>query len=326
MNSLDLISVIMPAYNAEKYIGKSILSVLNQTYQNIELIIVDDGSNDRTDEICKQYVNQHSAVHYYQQENSGPAKARENGIKRAKGNLVFFLDSDDYLDRFCLERLYTIMYEKLVDIVQCSYLIVDDENKILKHEKYKDEHVVSNLKCSEFFSSKKNTNNYMVGRLYKKELFDKISFSDYYYSEDYYVLSQLYYYANSVFITSEELYFYVQTANSLCRSNFSPKRLDTLKAGELVYLFYKKNINEEKICGQAASYICSNASRLYILAAMSGYKKKYGIIIKNYFNKYYKLSKNNYYISVQRRIMQCLFSFSPSLCAWIVCLLKIEIR
>lgn len=89
------VSIIMPAYNAENYIGKSVKSVLDQTFKNWELIIIDDGSSDRTAEICKKYVSLDNRIIYVFQENSKQATARNNGLKIAKGDIIAFLDSDD---------------------------------------------------------------------------------------------------------------------------------------------------------------------------------------------------------------------------------------
>lgn len=105
----DLISVIMPAYNVEKYIAKSIESVLSQTYENLELIIINDGSSDGTENIILHYKKMDSRIQYIKQENQGVSVARNNGIDIANGIYISFLDADDLWDNKALEKLYALM-------------------------------------------------------------------------------------------------------------------------------------------------------------------------------------------------------------------------
>ena len=97
-----LISIIIPVYNSENYLKKCIDSVLSQTYKDIEVIIVNDGSKDNSDKICKNYADQDSRIKYYSQKNSGVSVTRNNGIKYSSGAYIAFLDSDDYIEsNFC---------------------------------------------------------------------------------------------------------------------------------------------------------------------------------------------------------------------------------
>jgi teichuronic acid biosynthesis glycosyltransferase TuaG len=118
-----LISIIMPAYNAERYIAESIRSVLAQTYQNWELIIVDDGSTDRTAEIAQSFVLADSRVKYIFQQNTKVAAARNRGIGKAAGDLIAFLDSDDLWMPEKLERQEAAMRDGNMDVVFCSGFI-----------------------------------------------------------------------------------------------------------------------------------------------------------------------------------------------------------
>ena len=96
LNEIDLISVIIPVYNVEKTLKRCVDSVLEQSYVNIEIILVDDGSTDRSTEICERYAENFSNIRVLHQENSGPSEARNNGVKIAKGEYIIFLDSDDW--------------------------------------------------------------------------------------------------------------------------------------------------------------------------------------------------------------------------------------
>lgn len=100
-----MISIITPIYNAERYLERCLNSLLNQTYKNIELVLIDDGSKDGSGTICKRYIEKDSRVRYVYQENQGAGAARRRGVKEAKGEFIFFIDSDDYLENDALESL-----------------------------------------------------------------------------------------------------------------------------------------------------------------------------------------------------------------------------
>lgn len=117
MNSSLKVSVLMPAYNSEKYIGESIESVLNQTYQNIELIIVNDGSNDNTEAVVKKYQAKDSRIKYQWQMNGRQGKARNTALKLATGDLIALLDSDDLWDKDKTERQLRTMTEQRTDFI-----------------------------------------------------------------------------------------------------------------------------------------------------------------------------------------------------------------
>lgn len=124
----SLISIIVPVYNAERYLAKCIKSALQQTYKNIELILLNDGSKDQSGAICQHYADIDSRVVYIKKENSGVSDTRNTGLALAKGEYIFFLDSDDYLDCKSLEMLYKSSRDgKLAMIGYC--LDLTDENR-----------------------------------------------------------------------------------------------------------------------------------------------------------------------------------------------------
>lgn len=129
----DLVSVITPCYNGEKYIGETIESVISQTYKNWEMIIIDDGSKDNSESVIKKYAEKDPRIKYFKQENGGSAAARNNGIRRADGQYIALLDADDiWLPEF-LKKQISFMKRKKVICVACSYDHIDDSSKpILK--------------------------------------------------------------------------------------------------------------------------------------------------------------------------------------------------
>lgn len=117
MNNQPLISVIIPVYNVEEYLRECVESVINQTYENLEIILVDDGSTDSSGKICEEYLDKDSRVTVIHQKNSGPSKTRNTGINNANGKYIYFLDSDDYIELNAVERLVTTAESNSADLV-----------------------------------------------------------------------------------------------------------------------------------------------------------------------------------------------------------------
>ena len=113
----DCISVIVPIYNVEEYLGRCIESIINQTYQNIEIILVDDGSTDNSLSICKEYAIKDRRINIIHKENAGVSSARNIGLKKSKGEFVTFVDSDDYVKLTCFEKMIRGIKNNDVDMV-----------------------------------------------------------------------------------------------------------------------------------------------------------------------------------------------------------------
>lgn len=129
----DLVSIITPCYNGETYLSQTIDSVLSQTYENWEMIIIDDGSKDRSEEIVRCYMEKDSRIRFLQQPNAGSAAARNNGIRNAKGRYIALLDADDLWEPEFLDEQIAFMNEKNAVCVCCSYRCIDkNSNEILR--------------------------------------------------------------------------------------------------------------------------------------------------------------------------------------------------
>lgn len=117
----DLISIIVPVYNSEKYLEQCIESIINQTYKKLEVILVDDGSTDNSKKICDEYAQKDSRILAIHKENQGVSSARNVGIEKANGKYIYFADSDDYLDCSLITEMYSNFQENDVDVVVCEY-------------------------------------------------------------------------------------------------------------------------------------------------------------------------------------------------------------
>lgn len=128
---MDTISIIIPAYNAEKFIGETLDSVLSQTYQNFELIIIDDGSNDNTFSILEDYREKFKQINVYQQKNQGQSATRNKALDYVNGDYIMFLDADDILVSDCLEKLLDLIKKENADIAICGYeKFYDETNEV----------------------------------------------------------------------------------------------------------------------------------------------------------------------------------------------------
>ena len=135
---MDLISVVVPIYNSEKFLETCILSILKQTYKNIELILIDDGSIDGSSLICKKYLKKDLRVKYIKNTNSGVSVARNTGIENSKGKYICFIDSDDIIERNYIETLHNIILEKKVDVVYCNYKLIYGKKIVKKESRIKE--------------------------------------------------------------------------------------------------------------------------------------------------------------------------------------------
>ena len=144
-----LVSIIMPAYNAENFISESIESVIGQTYTNWELIIVDDGSTDNTRNVVHRYINQDSRIHYFFQENARQAKARNKGIKNSKGDIIAFLDADDLWLPLKLELSLKEFYNGQQDVLFTDSYIFNNSSKLSDYENLPNINIVAKTYCGD---------------------------------------------------------------------------------------------------------------------------------------------------------------------------------
>lgn len=203
----DLITVIIPVYNAEKYIAECLESLINQTYKNLEIIVINDGSKDNSGTICDQYKEKDSRIQVIHKENGGVSLARNSGLEIAKGKYIAFVDGDDYLDKEYFEKMLKILKEKQVDIVLCGFNRVYD-NSIEKVTKGKS--LIMNKE--EFLTDILNVQGgagIVHSKLWKKEVIQGTNFDkDIKIGEDSYFCIQAVKNVNNVYVLDEALYNY----------------------------------------------------------------------------------------------------------------------
>lgn len=171
-----MISIIVPVYNVKEYLQKCIESILAQTYKNYEVILVDDGSTDGSGRICDDYAIRHNNITVIHQDNKGLSEARNVGIRRASGEVLSFVDSDDWLESCMLEFMITAMQEYNSDIVICRGRFVNSQNQIEKIIGIDDTRIMSGIEATKEILKDIDIPSFAWNKIYKRTLFDGIEY------------------------------------------------------------------------------------------------------------------------------------------------------
>lgn len=243
----DLISIVLPIYNVEKYLRKCIETVLNQTYTNIEILLVDDGSTDNSGTICDEFEKKDKRIKVIHKINGGLSDARNTGLKHAKGKYISFIDSDDYVSEKYVEELYTLLKTNNAQIAVCNFQRVKEDGQAISSEDIKSE-TLSSKEALEKLNDKKFYPASIVAwnKLYDIKLFNHILYPLGKLHEDEYTTYKLYYEAKKVAVTSNVLYYYRTVQTSITNRTFNKTRLDVLEALEERMKFFKEK-NEKKL-------------------------------------------------------------------------------
>lgn len=262
----DLISIIVPVYNVEKYLRKCIDSIIIQTYTNLEIILIDDGSSDNSGNICEEYKKQDSRIHVIHKENGGLSSARNVGIDNATGQFISFVDSDDYLRKDMIEVLYLELKKWDADLCISPMQKVDEDGKYLFTEQSDVEGLISKEEALRKLAFGW-TGFPMVGcgKLAKLELYKGLYFKEGKIHEDEFMFHHLLDRCDKIIQLKIPYYFYLQRKGSIVNSQISIKRFDCVEAKiERAILYIEKNMNNEAIAvlHSAASYFCSCYERM----------------------------------------------------------------
>lgn len=239
----DLISIIIPVYKVEKYLEKCIESVLKQTYTNLQIILVDDGSPDNCGKICDEYAKKDSRIEVIHKANGGLSDARNVGISKAKGRYIGFVDSDDYIKEDMYEILLNLIKKYDADVSICNLYDVIDENECIRN-KENGIREYSRIDILKEILLDKNIQSYAWNKLYKKELFDEIKYPIGKKYEDIGTTFYLFEKCNKIVVTSEPEYYYLKRADSLVNNVTESTILDYTEIIIQRYLYIKQNIKE----------------------------------------------------------------------------------
>lgn len=217
------VSVIIPVYNVQDYLERCVDSIIKQTYKNIEIILIDDGSHDNSGKICDDYKKKYNNIIVIHKENEGQSIAREYGIKIAKGEYISFVDSDDFLNEKYYEKMIRLLEKSDCDIAVCDYIKFSTNklnyNNANNKNYFKERKIVSNSEAIKLILQRNNKiTNYLWNKLYRRKVFQNIIFPNFNIYEDLAIMYLIFDNSKKVAITNEQLYYYFDRKNSSSKS------------------------------------------------------------------------------------------------------------
>lgn len=251
--SNELVSIIVAAYNVESYIRKCIDSLLAQTYENIEILIVDDGSTDHTGEIADEYFCD-SKVRVFHKENGGLSDARNYGLERMTGSYVTFVDSDDYVHKEYVEYMMKLIDAEGVQIVVTNPQIYYHDDEIDQNFDYSAQYVTAEEAVRKMLI-RDGLSHTACGKLYQSDIWKKLRFPYRKLYEDYYTTFDAFSKTEKVVVGHAKMYYYYQRPGSIMHLTCNEKTVSIVEATEMVtprIIQYWPNLYEEAIGFQLA--------------------------------------------------------------------------
>lgn len=254
-----LISVIVPIYNKEKYLKDCIESILEQSYSNLEILLMNDGSTDHSKEICEEYSQRDLRIKLISTENRGAARARNAGIELAKGEYLSFIDADDYIEKHYYEIMLEQMRKYNADIVECGLERVEEGTDYSFPKKMGKARVMSREETLIELYGKEDEEHVktviMCNKLFKRKLFDTVRYIPGRVIDDETIIYRLIEQCGRVVELEDRLYAYVQSSNSIMRKDFSMKRLDdSIAVYDECIEHFKKEPNIQACCIKRAIF------------------------------------------------------------------------
>ena len=299
-----LVSVIVPVYNVDRYLGRCIKSIMQQSYRNLEIILVDDGSTDNSGTICDTFKETDDRIIVIHKENGGLSDARNAGIKMFTGEYVTFIDSDDYVSPDMISLMLTVLKQSSCQIVQCEFVRgKDDTYKFTGNGKYK---VYNKRNAFE----NRDVHVCVWGKLYEKSLIKGRYFPIGKINEDEYYTYKCVYESNRTAIMPDALYYYFQRSNSIMHKKKTYLNMDILDAFD-ERIKYFQDRKEERLVIISRKEKCIREALLYARAKGCIDEKEKREYLKNLFRvEYLKIKKENF--SMRERAFLKVYYYFPS--------------
>lgn len=301
-----MISVIVPVYNVEEYLEECLDSIKNQTFADIEVILVNDGSTDNSQAICKRYCERDSRFHLINQENKGLSGARNRGMSESKGEFITFVDSDDVLKEDMLKQLVKQVTSDDIDIVECWY--TNDQHEIVVPSP-KDAETIFRGNSKEALVSLCKDNIVRlnaVAKLFRREVIVKFPFLEGLFYEDVYGGIGILKYINKIVKINYTGYYYRMRHGSIMNREFSVKNLDLFTVCDKVEQLYADEV-------EILPYIYRRLFHLVLMHVVdyrifdgNPYKEKY----VEYLNRYAKSSNQSFLMRFYKLSPQNIVFFS----------------
>ena len=290
----ERISVVVPVYNVEQYLEKCVNSIINQTYKNLEIILVDDGATDKSGKLCDELAKLDNRIMVYHKKNGGLSDARNYGVERATGDYIGFVDGDDYIDAEMYEKLYEAIKKENVDVAECNLKIIySDRVELFTEKKYysvytKQEYLEEYLKIEKIFGS-------ACVRLIKADIAKKIHFPNGKLYEDTYYAYDLINVADSYVIMEAPYYNYLMRENSITNARFNPRIFDLIEIVDEFHNTVYENYPElEKAADCRKMYAYFSVLNSILLEDEFKNNSFYPQIVNYFKENYIKLLRNKY--------------------------------
>lgn len=225
----EKISIIVPIYNVEKYLQACIESLIHQTYQNIEILLIDDGSTDKSGKICDYYSKQDDRIKTIHQINKGVAAARNCGVRAATGEYIGFVDPDDWVELSMYKKMICALKKNNADICMCDFVYEFDgvsEEEVRKKPELKSEIFTGATAINRLFLDNTFFYTMLWNKLFKRSLWNGVKFPEDYVHEDEAVIHRVYGNCNRIIAMANELYHYRQIPTSITHTNQIQRNFD----------------------------------------------------------------------------------------------------
>ena len=315
-----LISVIVPIYNVEKYLDRCVDSIVNQTYRNLEIILVDDGSPDNCPQLCNEWAKKDNRIKVVHKANGGLSDARNAGLVVSTGELILFIDSDDWIELDTFDKMLNRMIDDDSDVVSSGVKWVTEEGELLNDVSVQwDDVIETHSAMSEIIVDGK-LKQHVWNKLYKRALIEDIPFEKGKCHEDVFWSYQVFTRAKKVSLMTESFYNYVQRSDSIMGEKYSVKRLDALDAMKQRCEFVKTSFPD---LYDKALYTYMSSCMYHLQLALQS--KQNEAIISNIVGRieYRRNGDSTKNLNIKNKIWINLFFFFPKLICKIRNILKV---
>lgn len=220
---MPLITIIVPVYNVEEYLPACLQSILQQSYTNLEILVVDDGSQDHSSHICDDFAAKDQRMKVIHQANHGVSYARNVALKLASGEYIGFVDGDDWISNDMFEYLYSNMKANHADISICPHYSVKAGKKEVSLS-YKEPLVLNNVECVRLLGKRDYLHDFAWDKLYKRELWENMFFPEGRIFEDVALIYKILYRADKIVLTNEPKYYYRTRSGSITANKYAAEK------------------------------------------------------------------------------------------------------
>lgn len=319
---MALISVIVPIYGVEKYLNQCVESIVRQTYRDLEIILVDDGSPDTCGAICDEWVSIDKRIKVVHKENGGLSDARNAGLQIATGELISFIDSDDYIEPLFFEALYNAMKETGAEIAECGTRYVSEDGEELKIRTAQNGEFDTITALTKLIHQQ-GLHQTVWNKLYRREVIDGIWFAKGKYNEDEFWTYKVFDKAKKIVSVEKPLYNYLQRGSSIIGVGYNIRRLDGLDALYERMQYLSKYENLRNLLYQSFALECLWHLQSVLRTLKGEQRKKTSRKIVTMINETPKVKSKDLTLNTKYKFWYGLLRFSPTLCAKIRNILKI---